>query len=96
MVKPMYAIYDSVSCVYDRPFPAMNDQDAIRSFTSVAMNKDTVIGQHPEHFKLFRIGKWNDAEGKLFGEGPHHIASAHEIVSKVVALESDTAVGGTA
>ena len=91
----MFAVYDSVSCVYDRPFPAMNDADAIRSFTSIAMNKDTVIGQHPEHFKLFRIGKYNDSTGNLKGEGPIHIASAHEIVSKVTNFDVAASAGDT-
>ena len=91
----MYAIFDSCSKVYDRPWVARSDGEAMRSFGDIASDFSHPIGKHPEHFSCFRVGLFDDNTGEIVPENPCCIARAHELVSdsdKVV----DISAGGTA
>ena len=77
-----FAIYDSCSGVYDRPWFSRSEAEAVRAFEGLACNADHLIGQHPEHFKLYRIGSFDDNTGKFDGIAPVHVANAHELVAK--------------
>ena len=76
-----FAIYDSCSGVYDRPWFARSEAEAVRGFSGLAQNADHIIGQHPEHFKLYRIGTFDDNTGQFDGVAPVHVANAHELVA---------------
>ena len=65
-----YSVFDSASDTYDRPFFAQSDGQAMRSFGDIAVNAEHPIGQHPADYTLFRVGSWDDNEGKLEGESP--------------------------
>ena len=100
----MYAIYDSCSKVYDRPWVARSDGEAIRGFGDVANDTDHPIGKHPEHFTCFRIGLFDDNTGEMVPENPTAVARAHELLRNLetgrVAADSDDSVvplnaGGT-
>jgi hypothetical protein len=77
----MYAIFDSCSGVYDRPFCANADASAIRSFGDAAGSAESVIGMHPEHFSLYRIGLFDDNTSEIVPEDAVCIARAHELVA---------------
>lgn len=80
MIKPMYCIYDSVSQVYDRPFPAFNDEDAKRSVAQIVNDSNHPIGRNPEHFSLWNVGEWDDNKGDFL------VASPIQCVCKCVEL----------
>ena len=78
MISHVYAVFDRASGVYDRPFPALTDQAAIRSFGDVVMDTSHPIGKHPGDFTLMRVGSWNDNTGKLEGSVPEKIINGLE------------------
>ena len=81
MLLLMYSVHDSVSGVYDRPFVARAEGDAVRSFGDIANDKEHPIGKHPEHFSLFHVGTWNDNSGKVDPTPPTHVVSAIDLVN---------------
>ena len=52
----VFAVFDSASGVYDRPFVSRAEGEAVRGFADIAKDDTHPIGKHPEHFSLFRIG----------------------------------------
>ena len=81
MFLVMYAVFDSASGVYDRPFCARSEGEAIRSFTDVACDCDHPIGRHPEHYSMFRVGSFDDNDGEIIPESAKCVARAHELVA---------------
>ena len=90
----VYAIFDRASGVYDRPFPAISDKAAERSFGDLVADSNTTVGRHPDDFTLFRIGSYNDNNGKLEGEVPEKIANGAELYARGEVIEPS--FGGTA
>ena len=43
----VYCIFDRASGVYDRPWCARSDAEAVRSFTDIASDAEHPIGKHP-------------------------------------------------
>lgn len=70
MIYNAYAIFDSKSKAFSRPFFAINDDVARRQFTIVANDPATEIGRHPADFSLHNLGTFDDALGTFDNEGP--------------------------
>lgn len=77
----LYAVFDSASGVYDRPWCALSDGAALRSFTDIACDADHAIGKHPEHYSLFRLGDFDDNTAEISPEDAKCIGKAHELVA---------------
>ena len=77
-----YAVFDTASGVYDRPFFMHSDGVAMRSFGDAVVGNDSVVGKHPEDFTLFRIGEFDDNKGILKGESPVCLCTALEMVAE--------------
>ena len=56
----LYAIFDTASGVYDGPWKARTDAEAIRMFSNIAVDADHPIGQHPEDYSLVQVGEFKD------------------------------------
>jgi hypothetical protein len=80
MIVKLFAVYDSVSGVYDGPVSCQNEGVALRSFSNVARNPETQVGQHPEHYSLWLVGTWNDADGSIVSEGKECLTHAVDIL----------------
>lgn len=71
-----YTIFDSAPAIFNRPFFAQSDAEALRFFDDMVANAEHPIGQHPEHYTLFRIGTYEQNDGKLYPEDPSSLATA--------------------
>lgn len=65
MKTKLYAVLDSASSVYDGPHPMIADGVAIRNFVNVVKDPNSTVGKNPEHFSLWRVGEWDDANGEV-------------------------------
>lgn len=61
----MYSVLDSKTESYGSPFSAQTNASAIRDFTTVANNKETQIGAHPEDFCLVHLGSFDPHTGTI-------------------------------
>ena len=84
MIKFLYVVYDSKSETYNTPFAEITDASAIRSFAGVCKNPDTILGQHPEDFTLFRIGHYNDQTSEITPQAPERLATGIDVTKENV------------
>lgn len=93
MISQMFALYDTKAAVYNKPFPVVNKEVAIRSLSEYLANgnkQDDVI-KHPEDFILYELGAYDDGSGKLTAHNePIHIARCSEVLLKTPHIETET------
>ena len=89
MKQQFYAVYDKAIAAYMRPFVAQSDGQAVRLFKDETENNESPFFKHPEDYALFRLGVWNDQDGKITPEEPHPLARAHEFA------KSNASYGGS-
>ncbi len=77
-----YAIFDSCSGIYEKPFFSMTDDMVKREFQDVATTADHPISRHPEHYSLWRLGVFNNENGDLRDECNECLWTATEAVSQ--------------
>ncbi len=77
-----YAIFDSCSGIYEKPFFSTADDLVRREFQDVATAADHIISKHPEHFSLWRLGVFNNVNGKLDNETNECLWTALEAISQ--------------
>nr|QJB19380.1 MAG: nonstructural protein [Microvirus sp.]QJB19639.1 MAG: nonstructural protein [Microvirus sp.] len=66
MIFSLYSVYDMVAQQYARPFCAVNDATAVRSFADeVNSPSDSVLYKSSADFQLFSLGSFNDADGAV-------------------------------
>lgn len=80
MKMKVFAIYDSGSENYMRPFFVRADGEALRLFEDLANDRESVVGKHPSYYALFEIGEFNDNSGDLEPCVPKVRAKAWELV----------------
>lgn len=78
----LFTIFDTASGVYDGPFRARTDQEAVRHFTNLVLNPETAVGRNPEDFYLVRCGVWDDVKGQVSPEDCETLVTALEVVSQ--------------
>jgi hypothetical protein len=76
MVKSTYTIYDTISKVFNWPFTAHNDQDAIRSFSN-SITKE--IPDRAIEFVLYKNGEYDDSTGIFTSFEPVPVFRGSEI-----------------
>lgn len=91
----IYTVFDSCAAVYQKPFYARSDGEALRSFSDIAADKEHPIGQHPEHYSLWRIGTYSDQDAEISVETPDCLGRAHELVTQDNVTELPTSPGMT-
>lgn len=72
MITNAYSIHDTKSETFNPPFYQKNAGEAIRSFTKIVNDKNSVLNEFPEDYVLVEIGQWDDEKGLLMS-GDHKI-----------------------
>ena len=78
----LFAVFDSASGVYDRPWVSRSEGEAVRGFKDIASDADHPIGKHQEFYSLFRLRMFDGNKGMIDPEVPVVIAKAHELVAQ--------------
>lgn len=63
METQVYTIRDAKTGIYSKPFHAVNEPDAIRSFAQVVKDPRSVIATSPEDYDLYKVGTFDDQTG---------------------------------
>jgi len=80
MYKNLYAIYDTVSELFNNPFTDINDQSAIRAFTQSVTEQP-----HKNDYVLYHIAGYDDNSGMITqNKNPVKIKSGIEINTATV------------
>ena len=82
MKAQCYAIFDTCSGIYEKPFFSTADDLVKREFQDIAMSADHPIAKHPEHYSLWRLGGFDNLNGKLTDELNEQLWSATEAIAQ--------------
>lgn len=86
----MYAIYDTATEHYLRPFWLQNDGAAIRAFSDLAVSDENEIGKHVTDYSLVRLGTWDDTDGKVTASDKTTLITGLEAVAAAQKVARDT------
>lgn len=65
MNKLAFAVYDSKAQMFHAPFFVHAPGIALRSFSDIANDPNSMIGKHPADFHLSQIGEYDEAKGVM-------------------------------
>ena len=78
-----YSIRDGKGCIFGRPFFQVNNSVAMRTFQDLVADPQTEIHRHPDDFKLYLVGSFDDNTGVLAPEvQPVFLAHGTDFVQK--------------
>ncbi len=106
MKVQIYAIFDSCSGIYEKPFFHTADDVVRREFQDVAVSVDHPINKHPEHYSLWRLGNFDNTNGKIIDEkneclwqAVEAMAQSQQVMTPANSgdghLQTDMSFGGT-
>lgn len=61
----VFTIFDDKAQYFNTPFFTTNQNIAIRDFSDIINSSGTVAGRHPEDFRLYSLGDFDDETGKF-------------------------------
>ena len=61
----LFSFYDDAVKAFTPPFAARSEQEAIRNFQSVLRDDRHPMAQFPQHYSLFVIGMFDDANAQV-------------------------------
>ncbi len=82
-----YAIFDTCSGIYEKPFFSTADAVVKREFQDIAVSADHPISKHPEHYSLWRLGMFDNETGKLTDEMNECLWTAMEAISQLQVVD---------
>lgn len=77
----IYCIHDSCAAIYQRPFFAQSDGEAMRSFGDIASDTEHPIGKHPEHYSIWRLGTYSQDKAEITLESRECLGQAIDLVT---------------
>ncbi len=89
MKVQIYAIFDQCSGIYEKPFFSTADALVKREFQDVAMDAESKLSKHPEHYSLWRLGTFDDNTGKLLDETNECLWTGAEAISQSQSVNSE-------
>lgn len=76
MHKHLYQIYDLCAMMASGPIIAEHrDAPAIRLFHGALAQKDSMLGQYPEHYELRELGTIDEQTGQITAITPRTVAT---------------------
>lgn len=65
MITQVYAIFDSVANMYNKPFHQVNEAVALRTCKDLANDPNSEIAKNPDNYSLFHLGEYDDATAEF-------------------------------
>lgn len=89
MQKNLYSVRDEKTVAFFPPFLASNHGEALRTFSDLCKNVDTLMARYPGDFALYHLATFDDQSGSVVGLSlPVQIGSASEYVAQPVNLSA--------
>jgi len=85
MVLKMFSIFDEKASVFSQPFYSAHNGTALRSFSDLVNEPNNNVSKHPEDFKLYYLGDFDDNSGGLLSKPqPEFLCNATDFVKSIV------------
>ncbi len=82
MKAQIYAIFDTCSGIYEKPFFHTADDAVKREFQDVVNTADHPINKHPEHYSVWRLGNFDNLTGDIVDEANECLWTGLEALSQ--------------
>ncbi len=82
MKVQLYAVFDTCSGIYEKPFFHTADAAVKREFQDIATAAEHAIAKHPEHYSIWRLGNFDNTTGKVIDEVNECLWTALEAISQ--------------
>lgn len=73
MEVKVFSVYDVKTAAYGQPFFSPTRASAQRAFIGACSDRSTMLGQHPQDFRLFELGTFDDQSGLLSSINPDFV-----------------------
>ena len=73
MILKAYAVHDRAADAYMRPFFESRHQMAMRMFGQAVQDQQTEFFAHPQDYKLFCVGEFDDNKGLFKAQPPEFL-----------------------
>lgn len=81
MLLRAYTLHDNKALNYSPPFFQHNDAMAIRMLTDLVADTNTAPGRHPNDFRMYCVGTYDDSTGLITPITPiEHVMDAISVV----------------
>jgi hypothetical protein len=80
MIIEMYTIYDMKTEAHKFPMSSTNEQTFIRAVKNALKEGTSELAQNPEDFAIYRVGTFDDSEGKIHPIPPIHVTNVINLV----------------
>lgn len=80
MKMKVFAILDTKANAYGTPFFVQSVGLAIRAFSDLVHDERSTVARHPDDFRLYELGTFDDATGKLESTPPVPLGFATEFL----------------
>lgn len=61
MISKIYSVFDSKTGAFMQPFQQLSHGQAIRTFTDLVADQQSLISKHPSDFTLYYIADFDDS-----------------------------------
>ena len=80
MTRKVFSVFDSVAKVYGMPFVFVHEGEAMRWLNDMVRDDRSLLSKHPEDYKLYRLGTFDDIAGKFNIQEPEFLCNAVDFV----------------
>lgn len=84
MIVSVFSIYDNKACTFGSPFTFAHVGQAIRAFSDLANDPESMCSRHPADFSLVKIGTFDDDTGTMH-------PAAHQSFGPAAAFKKEAA-----
>lgn len=84
MITKVFSVYDSKAHVFNLPFYQPTTPAAIRMFSDLCNDAQSMVFRHPGDYVLYEIGEYDDSIGKFTSYSEHHhlgVGSQYKMMS---------------
>lgn len=81
MTLNVYAIHDEKAALYMNPFFFPTQGQALRAFNDLVNDSNSTVYKHPEDYRLYHLGTYDDHTGTFTTHNPELVASANDFVA---------------
>lgn len=77
----IFTIRDEKASIYNTPFYFPTKGQALRAFNDLVNDQHSMVYKHPEDYRLYHIGTYDDQDASTVSTPPDLIASATDFTS---------------
>lgn len=88
-----YSVFDKAIDCFLPPFYVRTKQEALRSLLDAARNPEHQFSRHPEDYRLYKLGLYNEERGQFeLYDTPQFVVSVPELLRQLeLPLEQEAA-----